>query len=296
MVRHPFDRVQEAIEVAKTGAKVIVRPGTYLETIDLLGKSIEINGLNSDDPNIVALPIINGQGKDTVVRCTQGEDPNCVLRGLVLTGGQGPMAGGILCVGSSPSIKNCLIAGNRATALGGGAGGVYCEDSNAVFANCTVSGNYGGSNGTGLRFKDSRAVVTNSVVWGNTPSEILAQGSIEPNIAYTDVAGGWSGGGNVDADPLFARSGYWANPNELSKPLAPSDPSAVWAPGDYHLMSPSGRWDPVMGKWVMDGVTSPCIDAGDPLSPVGAEPMPNGDRINMGVYSGTDQASMAAGL
>jgi hypothetical protein len=294
MVRHPFDRVQEAIEVAKTGAKVTVRPGTYLETIDLLGKSIEINGLNSDDPNIAALPIINGQGEGAVVRCTQGEDPNCMLAGFVITGGRGGPAGGILCIGSSPSIKNCLIVGNRTMDPNGGA--VYCRDSNAVFTNCTVSGNYGGSNGAGLWLNDSQAVVTNSIVWGNAPSEILAQGSIEPNIAYTDIAGGWSGGGNMDADPLFAQSGHWADPNNPTRVLTPSDPSAVWVPGDYHLMSQSGRWDPVMGKWVPDAMTSPCIDAGNALSPVGAEPMPNGSRINMGVYGGTDQASMAAGL
>jgi len=293
MLRHPFDRVQEAIEVAKTGAKVIVRPGTYRETIDLLGKSIEINGLNSDDPNIAALPIIDGQAKDTVVRCTQREDPNCLLTGLVITGGRGNRAGGILCMDSSPSIRNCLIVGNRTTALDGGAGGVWCEDSNAVFAHCTVSGNYGGSQGAGLWFQDSRAVVTNSVVWGNTTPEILAQGSSEPDIAYTDVARGWSGTGNMDADPLFARSGYWADPNDRSKPLAPSDPSAAWVSGDYHLMSPSGRWDPVMGKWVLDAVTSPCVDAGDPLTPVGPEPMPNGDRANLGAYGGTNQASMS---
>ena len=36
--------------MAKQGVKVIVRAGTYLETIDLLGKSIEINGLNPGDP------------------------------------------------------------------------------------------------------------------------------------------------------------------------------------------------------------------------------------------------------
>jgi hypothetical protein len=172
-------------------------------------------------------------------------------------------------------------------------GAVYCQDSNAVLANCTVSGNYGGSKGAGLWFKDSEAVVTNSVVWGNTPSEILVQGSIQPIIAYTDVAGGWSGDGNVDADPLFGRPGYWANPNDLTKALAPSDPSVVWVPGDYHLMSQSGRWDPVAEKWIMDAMTSPCIDAGNPLSAAGAEPMPNGNRINMGAYGGTSQASMS---
>ena len=50
-------------------------------------------------------------------------------------------------------------------------------------------------------------------------------------------------------------------------------------------MGPGG-WD-----WVQDEVTSPCIDAGDPASPVSEEPLPNGGRINMGVYGGTAEAS-----
>jgi len=42
---------------------------------------------------------------------------------------------------------------------------------------------------------------------------------------------------------------------------------------------------------VIDGITSPCIDAGDPSSPVEDEPEPNGGRINMGAYGGTAEAS-----
>jgi len=38
-------------------------------------------------------------------------------------------------------------------------------------------------------------------------------------------------------------------------------------------------------------VTSPCIDAGDPNSPVAEEPQPNGGRINLGTYGGTAEAS-----
>jgi hypothetical protein len=40
-------------------------------------------------------------------------------------------------------------------------------------------------------------------------------------------------------------------------------------------------------------VTSVCIDAGYPFSPLGYEPPPNGNRINMGAYGGTPQASMS---
>jgi len=107
------------------------------------------------------------------------------------------------------------------------------------------------------------------------------------------VAGGWAGVGNLNADPLFTQPGYWVNPNDLTKAVAPSDPTAVWVQGDYHLMSMAGRWDPMVEKWIKDVMTSPCIDAGNLLSPVGAEPIPNGNRINLGTYGGTRQASLS---
>jgi hypothetical protein len=53
------------------------------------------------------------------------------------------------------------------------------------------------------------------------------------------------------------------------------------------LKSQAGRWDPNSESWVVDDVTSPCIDAGDPNSPVAEEREPNGGRINMGACGGT---------
>ncbi len=288
---HPFDTIQEAIDVAKPGAKVIVRSGTYAERIDLLGKHIEVNGLNSDLPGVASLPVIDGQGKGTVVLAGQHEDADSMLIGFVITGGRGHLAGGILCVNSSPTLSNCLIVGNRATGPDGVGGGIYCQDSKATIINCTISGNYGSGKGAGLSFKDSQAVVVNSIIWANSPSEIQAAGTVLPAIGYTDVAGGWSGTGNLNADPLFAAAGYWANPSDLTSPVSPSVAAAVWVAGDYHVKSQAGRWNPVTGLWVKDAVTSPCIDGGSPASVVGPEPSPNGSRINLGAYGGTDQAS-----
>ncbi len=94
---------------------------------------------------------------------------------------------------------------------------------------------------------------------------------------------GWTGDGIVDADTLFVQPGCWA------------DPATVWVGGDYHLMSQAGRWDPTAQDWVQDDATSPCIDAGDVDSPTGQEPLPDGDRINLGVYGGTTQAGRSAG-
>lgn len=83
-------------------------------------------------------------------------------------------------------------------------------------------------------------------------------------------------------------------PTLLPSVLPATDPLAVWVEGDYHLMSQAGRWDPISGTWVKDLLTSPCLDSGAPESPTGSEPVPNGGRINMGVYGGTSQASKSA--
>jgi len=49
----------------------------------------------------------------------------------------------------------------------------------------------------------------------------------------------------------------------------------------------------IRGAWVNDGVTSRCIDAGNPSSPLCDEPLEtNNIRINMGAYGGTAEASM----
>jgi hypothetical protein len=43
--------------------------------------------------------------------------------------------------------------------------------------------------------------------------------------------------------------------------------------------------------WVIDDTSSPCIDAGNPGCSAGSEPAPNGNRINMGGYGRTAEAS-----
>jgi hypothetical protein len=61
--------------------------------------------------------------------------------------------------------------------------------------------------------------------------------------------------------------------------------------GDYHLLSEFGRYDLNSAQWVLDDVTSPCVDTGDPTDNPMGEPMPNGGRINVGAYGGMGHAS-----
>lgn len=63
--------------------------------------------------------------------------------------------------------------------------------------------------------------------------------------------------------------------------------------GDYHLLSERGRYWPGHDVWVLDEVTSPGIDGGDPASDFSAERNPHSGRINMGAHGGTAYASMS---
>ncbi|UCC43167.1 MAG: right-handed parallel beta-helix repeat-containing protein [Candidatus Zixiibacteriota bacterium] len=184
---------------------------------------------------------------------------------------------------SSVTLTQCAIANNRGTRWCGGVAG-YLE-STATISNCTICGNSGGTSGGGIGCYDgASATVTNSILWANTAAtgnEIhLEQAPTEFSITYSNVAGGQAGvdfqggrlnwgEGNIDADPYFA------------------DP----ANGDYHLRSEAGRWDTNSQAWIQDEVTSPCIDAGDPVSDWTARLWPHGIRTNMGAYGGTLQAS-----
>jgi len=291
---HPLDSIQEAIEVASHRTTIVVRPGTYRECINLLGKQIHLTGIDPEDPGTASYPVIDGHGRGPVVRFIHGEDPNCTLTGFVITGGLGPQAGAIACVDSSPTFTHCLIVGNRATDVQGAA--VVCENSRATFVNCTMVDNRGGALGACLSLVNSPVVMTNSIVWGNRPKELLLilKDAERPTVTYTDMAGGPGGLGTIDVDPLFVRRGHWADPDDANREVDPSDPEAVWIEGDYHVRSQAGRWDWTTGTWVKDEVTSPCIDAGDPADSVGHEPVPHGGILNMGAYGGTAQASKSS--
>ncbi|MBU1694035.1 MAG: right-handed parallel beta-helix repeat-containing protein [Verrucomicrobia bacterium] len=65
------------------------------------------------------------------------------------------------------------------------------------------------------------------------------------------------------------------------------------AAGDFHLHTtrPGGRYDPILGVWTNDADFSRLIDAGNPASACSDELAPNGNRINIGLYGNTWQAS-----
>ncbi len=156
--------------------------------------------------------------------------------------------------GPDSILKNFIIKNNFMA--------VFIAGSSPTISNLTIIDNiYGIEASAG-----SDPNVSNIIFWNNSNSDIFGCRAHYSRINDTNV-----GEGNIDGDPLFV------------------DPEN----GDYHLRSNRGRYWPEHDVWVLDGVTSPCIDGGDPNDKPLNELLPNGNRINMGAYGGTLQASLS---
>ncbi|NQV32606.1 MAG: leucine-rich repeat domain-containing protein, partial [Phycisphaeraceae bacterium] len=182
---HPYDSIQEAIEHAQDLDKIAVHEGRYYETLNLMGKRLDIRGANPGASDIAAYPVIDAKQEGTVVTFNHGENPECMLSGLVLTGGLHDTSGAIACIGASPTIKNCLIVGNRSTGPAGAI--VYGENSHSLFENLTVHGNVSEASGSAFRFTDSDALIVNSILWNHELREIAVASGHNPLVTYCDV-------------------------------------------------------------------------------------------------------------
>jgi len=131
-------------------------------------------------------------------------------------------------------------------------------------------------------------MIENSIFWGNTAEEgkelaLRSASSDYPiiTLGYNNIEDGEMG--------VYKEGGYIINWDSGNISIDPNfvDPDN----NDYRLKSQAGRYDPTTQTWVQDDYTSPCIDAGSPLTPIGWEPYPNGGVVNMGAYGGTVEAS-----
>ena len=303
---HPS--IQAAIDAAQNGDVILVAPGIYQENLLLSGKDIVLRSYDpcdmdsiQIDPNLTAMTVLTGDGSAPVVTL-QDCSESCRLVGFTLRGG----GVGLRCEGINPIIRGCHILEN----LGAGVeiqGTSYLILKNCIIAdnngygletvttpprgatppsliNCTITQNYGGG-------VSDKAKLRNCIVTQNGPTvdtDQLARRGVQ--ATYCCIQGGYSGQDNIDTDPLFVCPGHWSDFPEMN------DIDPVWIAGDYHLRSQAGCWDPNRMIWVQDTSVSPCIDAGYPSDDESLEPAVNGNRINMGAYGGTPQASRSVGL
>jgi hypothetical protein len=175
--QHPFDCIQEAIEVAPNETAIIIGPGTYREKIDFLGKDILLIGAGDADAQGVEGTVIDGEDAGPVVTFRGRESARCMLMDIVVTHGNAVNGGGILCkAASSPTIRRCAVIDNFAMR----GAGMYLDAASPVLIDCTITGNTA-VGGAGLYCRQGNPKIVASVISNNS--------AVRGGASYCDHAG-----------------------------------------------------------------------------------------------------------
>ena len=174
---------------------------------------------------VVRANLAHEQGGGLYSETEQPQIARCVFADNIATGS----GGATYCASGRHSISQSLLTGNQAQH----GGAVACGMAQVDLANCTIVANRASSAAGAVACESGgRVTIGNCILRLNAPDEIAGD-QAELSVEYSDVAGGWPGIGNIDADPLFV------------DPDGPDDDPNTWEDNDYRLMS-----------------RSPCVDAG----------------------------------
>jgi len=160
-----YSKIQDAINVSVNGDTIIVRPGTYMENINFLGKAITVKSEKGAD-----VTIIDGNQAGSVVTFQNQEDEDSIIEGFTIFNGN---ASGIFCDNSSPVIGLNIIKDN--SALQGG--GISCNNSSPEITNNFILNNSADSD-------DGGGIATD-----NYSSPIITYNFITSNIAFDEGGG-----------------------------------------------------------------------------------------------------------
>jgi len=147
---------------------------------------------------------------------------------LIANNTSSSLTGGISMTTCFPTIKNNIIVNNTA-----GTAGAFSIKQNSVpfIVNNTIANNIGG-NGAFLLF-NSNPTLVNCII--QNEGNVFAAIASTPIVSYSCISGGYTGEGNIDADPMF---------------VSPSEGSG-------------SDFDGMVTNWQI-AAGSECIDAGNP--------------------------------
>ena len=242
--------------------------------------------LDISDLALTAVPL-RISGNDSRFSGILASDANVVLSGtnnsvarLELLGGQVQMDGANQVLWQSVVYNNALNVT-----------GVLVRANGAAVSNCTVVTPRGSA--VAMYNNAGRLALRNNI--------LVAGGSDASTAIY------WGGGSIVsDFNDLVARDKawigvrdgkkwerlvYWQAASGQDAHSVSMEPCFAYEGVDFHLDSTNGYWNRTISDFDVGAVNSPLIDIGDPKSSYADEVKPNGDRINLGAYGGTSEAS-----
>lgn len=288
-----FTSLQSALTSAYSGFQIWVARGTYLPSAEndvtvsfQLKSGVEVYGgfagtetsLSSRNwfSNPTVLSGYIGAPADSTNRSyhviyNSDVDNTAILDGFTIKGGSAADAGGGIyntgTLGSSPTIKNCIITDNT-TAAGGVGAGIYNEASSAPkFTNCVISFNTADGNGGGIYNAGSSPTFTNCTVTQNkaTLGGGIYNDSGSNTVIYNSIFWGnyFFTSGVGDGRQIYINDGTVTLFNSCYRNLT-KDISLTIAPiidGTDITTDPS-LFDPSVGDFRL-GANSPCVDTGN---------------------------------
>jgi len=197
-----LDTIMSAIHAASEQDVILVKPGTYTENINFLGKQISL--ISEEGPEVTW---IDGDQAGSVVTFENNEKEQTLLQGFTLTNGSGTAlgngfsGGGIFCVGASPTIQENIITGNDVEY---GGGGILCKDrSKAKIIKNQIVDNEAGYHGGGILCMEysSPLITKNTIALNRAGYSVMENGSaslfdysIDPTYDV-EISPEYSGGG-----------------------------------------------------------------------------------------------------
>ena len=232
-----FRGIQEGIDAASDGDTVLVGPGTYREMIKFSGKQIELRSRDGVDATILSTEY-NGP----VVTFDQGESDKAVMSGFTIRDGTswGGDGGGIVCIGSSPTLIDCIIRQNTASGSypHGRGGGVYCLQGSPTFSQCVIADNWADREGGGIYAEESSSLTLRNCVVSTNRSGSYFGGGVccqESALTLTDceilenTGGVWCSGALLATDCTVARNSPVASTTALSTSRKARRESGIFA-------------------------------------------------------------------
>jgi hypothetical protein len=148
LVPQQHGTIQEAVNAASEGDRVLVSAGTYHEQVNLSGKGISLIGVDG-----AAATAIDGDNIRTVI-VGNGEPSTCQVHGFTIRNGRDygyNNGGGVRIYNSSAAFTNCHFVSNRADEPGWWGGGAWLSQYGyPSISNCVFYGNYGGGRVAGV--------------------------------------------------------------------------------------------------------------------------------------------------
>ena len=229
-LRVPADHptIQAAIEASEDGDTVVVAPGTYTETVQLLGRRITLRSEDPGDPEVVAATIIEAPPApgdvftlDASVHFIEGETRDTVFDGFTvrvppspLTGEAREEAAVVQVLASGPTIRRNIIDGGGVSSIGisinhptsprhpGDVGPfweLYGEVAWGQDANPLIEQNTLQNAGTaGVLSHTARPTVRDNLFLGNGWADDASGGGMGSDYGTTMGYGGWASTSTVE--------------------------------------------------------------------------------------------------